>query len=808
MRRDSGFGFLIGDSIRIEERSVPPVVIVYEIDGESVLRVRGRTYRLGQEDIVLINPMEAHSLEPAGGTVCLLSVDYRLIAEFFPATGAAFSLNTLEKSDRPFDEIRGIFRELVWHELSEETAGDCRETAVLYSLLDILLRRCADTPGDRGESRTGRAPGRRAPAEKIRDSEKLHRIFAYVNGHFRESFSLRDLASSMYVSASSLSRFFRKQTGVYFMDYVNAVRLSRAAADLAGSGMSVTKIAAECGFPNASAFSKLFRERYGESPLAYRQRAAGEAERTDAGRKRLRKELEERRVPAAQAPGSARPSGRCAADAGKSVPVRQAFGKILNIGSMSALTHANIQFQMLYLTKELRSTYVRIWSMFAGNLQITDGKTIGVYNYSLLDPVLDLLVEHRLRPWLDFGRRPDVTLRSSDEIVYSEEVGVEFGSRRAWEALFEDFIRHVSARYGTEECREWVFDMSRDPEFNWKSRYYEDPEYDFLNVYEFAWRTVRRLIPGARVGGPVGVTNAADDGIRRFLEGAAERKCAPDFLSIILFPYDPSEDGSRFEKNPDPDYEEREFARVRGILAAAGMPELPVCCVEWNLTLSNRSVLNDSCFRGIYICRRAALFLERAGASGIWTGTDWIGSRFDTRKLLSGGGGLITRDGIRKPAFFAAQFAGRLGNRLIFHDRNCVVTGTGSRSFMILAFGSAEFHVNYYLRKEETITGDNVGQVVSCPEAVSREITLTGLPEGEVYVVKTRSVSPARGSVMDEWKRLGCEENLERSDIRYLQETCVPYMSMERTAVRGGSLKLRINLVPLEFQLIHLYPGE
>ena len=100
MRRDSGFGFLIGDSIRIEERSVPPVVIVYEIDGESVLRVRGRTYRLGQEDIVLINPMEAHSLEPAGGTVCLLSVDYRLIAEFFPVTGAAFSLNTLEKSDR------------------------------------------------------------------------------------------------------------------------------------------------------------------------------------------------------------------------------------------------------------------------------------------------------------------------------------------------------------------------------------------------------------------------------------------------------------------------------------------------------------------------------------------------------------------------------------------------------------------------------------------------------------------------------------------------------------------------------------
>lgn len=64
---------------------------------------------------------------------------------------------------------------------------------------------------------------------KANDADaRMRQIFKYIEQNFRYNASLSGLAESMYMSASTLSRFFKKQTGVYFAEYINQMRLKYA----------------------------------------------------------------------------------------------------------------------------------------------------------------------------------------------------------------------------------------------------------------------------------------------------------------------------------------------------------------------------------------------------------------------------------------------------------------------------------------------------------------------------------------------------------------------------------------------------
>lgn len=226
------------------------------------------------------------------------------------------------------------------------------------------------------------------------------------------------------------------------------------------------------------------------------------------------------------------------------------------------------------------------------------------------------------------------------------------------------------------------------------------------------------------------------------------------------------------------------------------------------MSVSTRNYLNDSCFRGAWICARASVMMQYAGIASVWIASDWVSSYLDSREILNGGGGMLTRDSIRKPAYFALQFLGRLGNTLLYADERLVVTMRSPESFMILAVNSVPFHVSYFLREEDEIRPDDADAMVSDGEVSVLNLQLKGLAEGDEYMIKTRSVSRQHGSILDEWKRFRYEPMLDRADVKYLQGICVPHMSMERKTVSGGKLSVRILLDVQEFQLIHIFKGR
>ncbi len=80
--------------------------------------------------------------------------------------------------------------------------------------------------------------------------------------------SLEDWAEKVNVSGRTLSRMFKAETGMSFVQYRQQVRLCSALRYLA-QGRSVANVAMDVGFTSQSAFIRLFRQTFGKTPGEY-----------------------------------------------------------------------------------------------------------------------------------------------------------------------------------------------------------------------------------------------------------------------------------------------------------------------------------------------------------------------------------------------------------------------------------------------------------------------------------------------------------------------------------------------------------
>jgi len=95
-----------------------------------------------------------------------------------------------------------------------------------------------------------------------------------MEDNFRFNLSLETYAQLCNRSLSTFKRDFLKQYGISPGKWLTDKRLNHARMLLAGSDQTVGEIAYASGFENLSHFSRIFREKFGFSPIALRQQSA------------------------------------------------------------------------------------------------------------------------------------------------------------------------------------------------------------------------------------------------------------------------------------------------------------------------------------------------------------------------------------------------------------------------------------------------------------------------------------------------------------------------------------------------------
>lgn len=629
------------------------------------------------------------------------------------------------------------------------------------------------------------------------DDVRMRQIVKYVDENRQNHVSLSELADELFTATSTLSRLFQKQTGMKFAEFVNRVRIYFAAEDLMTTSKAVTKIAVDNGFSNASVMNRVFRQYYQCTPVEYREKKKEEKECTMPIKKENRDKRNKNKSLDTE-------NSAIEVNVRRKSKLTKIWNQVVNIGSVYNLTLANLQYHTIYLTETLGFSYVRIWNVFSKKMMITDGKTQGNYNYDMIDLALDFLVSHHIKPFVDLGRRPDTALSSMGNTLYFEEECIVFQSKDIWIAMLKDFIHHIIKRYGKEEVVQWKFELSSDIVHFARNQYYIDKEYDYKECYRSSYQVIKKALPDACVGGPSDVTNDVKF-LHEYLQYSKENNCLPEFISILLFPYDSSrKDGKvNYYRTQSENYECEKLQSIHQIMEE-GEVDIPLYVVEWNSSISNRNFLNDSCFRASYITKKIIEILSMADMVCLWMGSDWVSNYFDTKRIANGGSGLITKDTIRKPVYFALQFLNQLGEELLLHNEELIVTKEiGKDVYHIIGFYYQKYEDTYVVANDPIDSPEKVEKIFLTNQECNIDLVLKNVADGN-YTITSNRICREKGSILDEWKKFQYEETLTNEDIKYLREITQPERRMEGVMSVEGTVQIRMTLRGQEIILLHV----
>jgi len=99
----------------------------------------------------------------------------------------------------------------------------------------------------------------------------ISRAIQYIEKHYAESLSLRQVAAQVHLNPSYFSHLFKKITGASFVNYLIEVRMDKAKQLLSNTDLNVTEVAGKVGYDLPNYFAKLFKQSAGVTPKEFRR---------------------------------------------------------------------------------------------------------------------------------------------------------------------------------------------------------------------------------------------------------------------------------------------------------------------------------------------------------------------------------------------------------------------------------------------------------------------------------------------------------------------------------------------------------
>ena len=94
---------------------------------------------------------------------------------------------------------------------------------------------------------------------------------SYINAHFADDISVKELAAILSLNQNYLIRLFKTELGTTPNKYILETRLLRARLMLLQTDQTVKEVALSCGFNVPSYLTKCFNDRFGQNPLDFRK---------------------------------------------------------------------------------------------------------------------------------------------------------------------------------------------------------------------------------------------------------------------------------------------------------------------------------------------------------------------------------------------------------------------------------------------------------------------------------------------------------------------------------------------------------
>lgn len=105
--------------------------------------------------------------------------------------------------------------------------------------------------------------------KKTQYSDLVSQVITYINENYTKDISLERCAEITESSYTYLSREFKKETGMRFVEFLNRQRVNKAKSLLIRKEVSMKEIVEQSGFRNYNYFFKVFKELEGVTPSEF-----------------------------------------------------------------------------------------------------------------------------------------------------------------------------------------------------------------------------------------------------------------------------------------------------------------------------------------------------------------------------------------------------------------------------------------------------------------------------------------------------------------------------------------------------------
>lgn len=768
--------------------------LLFVLDGKLQVKTDQQEYLLSGEDFLLINANRSHSYKAQQN---ILAVRYQIsmekLNEILPQKGMIFWCCSVREKSKVYGDLRRILREILLCNISRGTKDKFYINSLYYQLLGNL---CSNFLLEESDGNS--------PQDKTADRMEL--ILEYIRQNYRNPLSLQDVAEKLYLSTTYLSKYIRKNSGKGFVELINSVRLSHAMEDLIYTDTPVIRIAMDNGFSSVAALNKVFKEVYHTTPSEYRKKKLTHTQNNEYMEQAaiyLHNHLKEE-------------ASKIGSEVYLTLPKEEnpsmTMENVLNIGSASDILSAFVQEQIRYCKEHLGIQYVHFWNVFDSDIYLDRIPEGGRINFGRLYAILDFLVEQKLRPYIELRLKHRRLLKTADTILGDWDTWQEVKDTDERTALFDAFFGSLIKRYGRSEVSTWIFDYPIERDTNFENHRFHFQMMDdglweeYLKDFDLVAASLKRRFPEAAIGGAdFPVQHFGQDKLTKLLKHWRMQKYLPDFISITSFPYQIIEEkGIWYERRrTDLCYVKEDVETVRNAMNASGFGHLKLHLTECNLTLSDRSYINDSLIRGAFIANTIVQNYDKLAFFGIWNALDTYSDYADSAYYLFGGSGIFTKTGIEKPAAHVLSFLNRLYKDSVTVKNGCLVTANRHRHYKLLVHHFVNLNTAFYLKEEDQLAAFNIEQMIETEEKKVIHIRIEDIPDG-CWQIRRHCLSQKAGSVLSEWLNLDISQELRMTEQNYLKRICTPHLFIQKQYAKKGVLEFDLELEPNEVQYLHI----
>ncbi len=234
--------------------------ILYILNGRAILTMGGDTYHIKPLDLVVVDSSVIHEVIyelPQTMGICI-HISKAAFRRYLPDIELLQILCCGEKLQKKqqdgYNQLCEYLKDLTQLYFVQKPSYPFSSSALILWIMAVLVDEFSipapDTVAIAGNNQLSR----------------IEQVFQYVEQHYREPIELQEAADTLGLNKEYFCRFFKKNTGMSFLQYVSHVRLNHVYQDLLYKESSIQEILEQNGIWNQKMFYKQFKETFHCTP--------------------------------------------------------------------------------------------------------------------------------------------------------------------------------------------------------------------------------------------------------------------------------------------------------------------------------------------------------------------------------------------------------------------------------------------------------------------------------------------------------------------------------------------------------------